>query len=358
MVGFNIYLRRDGRWEGRIYDGKTESGGRKYHAYFGKSKEEVIDKMAVLRDIGSNCNCSLTFCEVFTEWFQSIQHRVKESTAANYLMKWKKHLLNSMGNLSVASIKPKMIYEFIAKKQKEGLSARYITDILILIKSIFKYAATTHSIKNPMTGVLMPKKKSPEIVLLTYEQQYKLQEYLSMHKNNATLGVALAIVTGIRIGELCALQWSDIDLEKRILTVRKTMQRIQISGKGGTKLVITEPKSETSKRKIPIPECIIEFLRAFQGEDNEYICSGTVRPVEPRTMQYRFAKILKNVKLPSVHFHALRHMFATKCVKLGFDIKTLSEILGHSNVRITLEKYVHSDFSQKQEFMKRIQADF
>lgn len=358
MVGFNIYLRRDGRWEGRIYEGKTESGGRKYHAYFGKTKEEVADKMAILRDIDSDCNCSLTFRELFTEWFQSIQHRVKESTAANYLMKWKKHLLDSMGSLSVASIKPKMIYDFIAKKQKKGLSARYITDILILIKSIFKYAATAYSAKNPMTGVLMPKKKAPEIVLLTDEQQIKLQEYLSMHKNNATLGVALAMVTGIRIGELCALQWSDIDLEKRILTVRKTMQRIQLSGKHGTKLVITEPKSETSKRKIPIPECIMEFLRAFQGKDNEYICSGTARPVEPRTMQYRFAKILKNVKLPSIHFHALRHMFATKCVKLGFDIKTLSEILGHSNVRITLEKYVHSDFSQKQELMKRIQVDF
>lgn len=157
-----------------------------------------------------------------------------------------------------------------------------------------------------------------------------------MHKNNATLGVALAMVTGIRIGELCALQWSDIDLEKRILTVRKTMQRIQLSGEHGTKLVITEPKSETSKRKIPIPECIIEFLRSFQGKDDEYICSGTVRAVEPKTMQYRFARILKNVKLPLVHFHTLRHMFTTKCVKLGFDIKTLSEILGHSNVRITI----------------------
>lgn len=358
MVGFNIYLRRDGRWEGRIYYGKTESGSRKYHAYFGKTKEEVVDKMSILRDIDNDCNCSLTFREVFTEWFQSIQHRVKESTAANYLMKWKKHLLDSMGSFSVTSIKPRMIYDFIAKKQKEGLSARYITDILILIKSIFKYAAVTYSAKNPMTGVLMPKKKAPEIVLLTDEQRIKLQEYLSMHKNNATLGVALAMVTGIRIGELCALQWSDVNLEKRILTVRKTMQRIQLSGKHGTKLVITEPKSETSKRKIPIPECIIEFLRVFRGKDNEYICSGTTKPVEPRTMQYRFARILKNVKLPSVHFHALRHMFATKCVKLGFDIKTLSEILGHSNVRITLEKYVHSDFSQKQEFMKRIQVDF
>lgn len=358
MEGFNVYLRRDGRWEGRIYNGKTESGGRKYRAYFGRTKEEVIKKMAVLRDIGGNCECRLTFRELFDEWFRSIHHRVKESTAANYLMKWNKHLAGVFGDMPANSIKPDMIYNFIFKKQSEKLSNRYITDILVLIKTIFKYAAVTYSAKNPLSNIQMPKKKAPEIVMLTDEQQDKLQKYLSANKNNAALGIALAMVTGIRIGELCALQWKDVDLEKRILTVSKTIQRIQTSGANKTKLVITEPKSESSRRKIPIPECIIDFLKSFQGNADEYICSGNSRPAEPRTMQYRFARILKNVKLPSVHFHALRHMFATKCVKLGFDIKTLSEILGHSNVRITLEKYVHSDFSQKQELMKRINFNF
>ena len=162
-------------------------------------------------------------------------------------------------------------------------------------------------------------------------------------------------MTGLRIGELCALKWADIDLEKRILTVSKTLQRIQIKGGSTkTKLILTEPKSETSKRSIPIPECLIEFLRKFQGDPEQFVLSGRAKPIEPRTMQYRFTTILKNGDLPSVHFHALRHMFPSNCVRLGFDIKSLSEILGHSGVEITLNRYVHSSFEQKTEFMVRL----
>jgi len=116
-----------------------------------------------------------------------------------------------------------------------------------------------------------------------------------------------------------------------------------------------EPKSESSKRCIPIPECLVTLLEVYQGKPEEFLLSGKEKPVEPRTMQYRFAKILKNVNLPSIHFHALRHMFASNCIKLGFDVKALSEILGHSNVEITLNRYVHSSFTQKQAYMNRVQ---
>lgn len=167
------------------------------------------------------------------------------------------------------------------------------------------------------------------------------------------------MTTGIRIGELCALQWKDIDLEKRILTVSKTMQRVQVQGGDKkTKLVITEPKSESSRRKIPIPKGMIAFLEKFKGKDSEYIVSDKEKPIEPRAMQYRFQKILKNVKLPSVHFHALRHIFASTCIKLGFDVKALSELLGHSTVELTLNRYVHSSFEQKIKYMERLAINF
>ena len=144
-------------------------------------------------------------------------------------------------------------------------------------------------------------------------------------------------------------------MKKRILTVRKTLQRIQCQdGVTKTKLVITEPKSESSKRKIPIPAHVIPLLLKFQGNKNEYLISGKETPTEPRTLQYRFSKILKNVNLPSVHFHSLRHMFASRCIRLGFDVKALSEILGHSSVEITLNRYVHSSFEQKIEYMSRL----
>lgn len=355
MKGLNIYKRKDGRFEGRITTEITD-GKRKFKAFFGKTEEDVLSKMKKFRALlPQPTEKKLILSSIFTEWFQSISYRVKDSTLANYLLKADKHILPAFGKQNITEIVQTSIYQFIRDKQNSGLSNRYITDILILMKSVFKYAARTYHAINPMEGLAMPKKQKAEIRLLTEAEERKLMQIVMGNQNFTTLGIALAKLTGLRIGELCALQWGDIDLEKRILTVRKTIQRIQVKGGSRkTKLVITEPKSETSKRSIPIPECIIGFLRKFQGKADEYMLSGTEKPVEPRTMQYRFATILKNGNLPSVHFHALRHMFASNCVKLGFDIKALSEILGHSGVEITLNRYVHSSIEQKSDFMNRL----
>ncbi|MCD7891557.1 MAG: site-specific integrase [Ruminococcus sp.] len=204
----------------------------------------------------------------------------------------------------------------------------------------------------------MPKRKNTEIKLLDDAQLKKLEQYIAKNSSRTTMGIALCLTTGLRIGELCALQCEDVDLKKRILTVKKTIQRIQKpSGKSKTSLIITEPKSESSKRSIPIPECTVNLLKNFESNPKDFMISGEEKPIEPRTMQYRFAKILKNVKLPSIHFHVLRHMFASNCIKLGFDVKALSEILEHSNVEITLNRYVHSSFSQKQVYMSRVQLN-
>jgi len=213
--------------------------------------------------------CSKTIAELFNEWHGSILHRVKESTAANYSMKADKHILPVFGNKTVSSIAQEDIYAFISAKQKDGLSMRYIADIVILMKTMFKYAVRTYHIFNPMDGIILPKKKSPEIQLLDNAEQKQLQKYVSEHQNRSTLGVALSMSIGIRIGELCALQWKDIDLEKRILTVRKTMQRIQCpTGEAKTKLIITDPKSESSHRSIPIPDCMMSFLHKFKGKSD------------------------------------------------------------------------------------------
>ena len=357
MKGLNIYQRKDGRFEGRIIT-EIIDGKRKFKAFFGKTTEEVVDKMNNYRDSQLiPITEDLSFSAVFTEWLHSISYRIKESTRANYLLKADKHILPAFGNENISEISQNSICKFISDKRDSGLSNRYIIDILILMKSVFKYAARTYHIFNPMDGLTMPKKEKTEVLLLTPEQEKKLMRILLANPTLTNVGVILARMTGLRIGELCALQWKDIDLEKRILTVSKTIQRIQVKGGAKkTKLVVTEPKSETSKRTIPIPASIIDLLRQFQGQADEYVLSGTEKPIEPRTIQYRFAAILKKGNLPSVHFHALRHMFATSCVKLGFDIKTLSEILGHSGVEITLNRYVHSSFEQKTEYMDRLKV--
>ncbi len=355
MERFNIYHRQDGRYEGRISRRKRKNGKICFQYFFGRSREEVMEKMKLARMEEFSGNCDKTVSQIFSEWFQSIQHRVKESTAANYRMKAEKHVLPAFSDKKADMVTASDIYDFIASKQKCGLSNRYISDILVMMKSVFKYASKIYHFFNALDGITLPKQQKPEINMLDEKQQGQLQEYIAENPDNSTLGIALCMSTGIRIGELCALKWEDVDLEKRILTVSKTIQRIQTpGGKAKTKLIITEPKSESSKRKIPIPECIVSMLEKFKGKAEEYIVSGKETPVEPRTLQYRFVRILKNVKLPSVHFHALRHMFASKCVRLGFDIKALSEILGHSKVEITLNRYVHSSFEQKAEYMNRL----
>ena len=359
MERLNIYHRKDGRWEGRISRGKKDNGNRKFRYIFGKSKEQVRNKMKEILMSESSDSCSNTVQELFNEWLCSAKHRVKESTLANYRLKADKHILPFFGSQRITSVSSDNIYAFIDNKQSIGLSNRYIIDILIVMKSVLKHAVRTYHIINPMDGITMPKKGTSEIKLLESDEQHQLEQYISENRNNTTMGIALTMNTGIRIGELCALQWSDIDLEKRILTVRKTMQRIKSpNGKNRTKLIISDPKSESSKRSIPLTKKMVDYLTQFKGESDEYILSGKEKPIEPRTMQYRFSKILKNVNLPSVHFHALRHMFASTCVKLAFDVKTLSELLGHSNVEITLNRYVHSSSEQKREYMERLNFEF
>ena len=360
MVGYNIYHRRDGRFEGRISRGKQKNGRRRFHYFFGKTREEVKKKIDAHRSqVAHSYSCDMTMGEIIKKWAMTVKHNIKESTAANYRMKLDKHILPVFSERRIDAITSDEIYSFIDSKLNSGLSSRYVADILVLLKTIFKYAVQVYHIQNPLTAVSTPKIEKTDIELLDDDQRGKLEQYIAENPNHTTLGIGLSMVTGIRVGELCALKWEDIDFKKRVMSVRKTIQRIQTPDcECKTKLIIAEPKSRSSKREIPLPECIIEFLEKFKGSAKEYVISGTDKPTEPRTMQYRFKSILKNAKLPSVHFHALRHMFATRCVKIGFDIKTLSELLGHSSVELTLKRYVHSSFERKIECMSLVSASF
>ena len=340
MENYNVYLRKDGRYEGRVYKTDKVSGKRSYVSYYGHTVEEVIEKIKNDRIIPIYSETKLTIKTLIYEWLLIISSRIKESTEANYRMKAEKHLIPYFGDMLCSSLKSKEIYSFIEKKSKDGLSVRYISDILVLLKTIFKYACREYNIKNVIDGIIMPKKPKAEVSLLDNEDQKKLKNYLRINDGKTSLGISVALYTGMRIGEICALRWKDIDLENGIITISKTIQRIQCNTDGKkTKLVITEPKSESSKRKIPIPECLFKTLKNNKNSGDYFILSDTNKPVEPRTMQYRFASVLKKIGAVSVHFHSLRHLFATRCIALGFDVKTLSEILGHSSIELTLSKY-------------------
>lgn len=359
MTNTIVYQRKDGRWESRISVGKDENGKRKYRSFYGKSREEaVLKQMIAFQSITEEYAVTeLTVTELVTEYLHIMSSRLKESTLANYRMKAEKHIIPMFGNIQCCVLKAKEIYAFIDKKLKEGLSVRYVTDIIVLMKALFRYASREYNIRNALENLVMPKKVKPEIEVLSPERQEKLERFLAKNQSLTSVGIFLSLYMGMRIGEVCALQWGDIDLAKREITVRKTIQRIQVkNGKRRTKLIITEPKSANSMRIIPIPECLVKLLTQYKDSAENFVISGTRKPVEPRTMQYRFVKILHNADLPSVHFHSLRHLFATNCVALGFDIKTLSEILGHSSIEVTLSRYVHSSMDRKRACMDLVRS--
>lgn len=344
----NIYLRKDGRYEGRL----TENGSHKLRYFYGKSIEEVKRKIQEYKENQNYSDISLTVKMIFWEWMEVSRFRIKESTAANYIGKAEAHLLPAFGDIRADRLEATQLCEFITCKLNSGLSPNYVADIVILLKTVMKFAVNRYNIRNRIAEVALPKKKKTTVQLLSKNQQLHLQKHLNANEDLTSLGVTLSLFTGLRIGELCALKWEDIDFSKKILSVTKTIQRIQCND--GTKLIITEPKSTSSIREIPIPDCIIPILKKSVSLKDSYLLSGTYKPVEPRVMQYRFHTLLKKADLPSIHFHALRHMFATNCVEMGFDVKSLSEILGHSSVEVTLNRYVHSSMEHKMKFMKRL----
>ena len=355
--GENIYKRKDGRWEGRYKQGYDSFGKARYHSVYAKTYQEVKSKLSLLKNfpVKSLSSGRVTVKELFNDWLNVMELKVKESTYANYKMKIEKHILPIFGGTAYDKLSASMVHKFIQKKIQDGLSPKYVSDIIVVFKSMSKFAAKEYNYHNPLNNVMLPKSQKKEMQLFSDAQQNLLCRFLLNNLDNTKLCILLSFYTGIRIGEVCALKWSDIDWEKSILTVRRTVQRISSENeKGATKLLLDSPKSANSMRSIPIPIFLLNLLKKMEGEPTAYVLSGTEKIIEPRTMQYRFQAILKKAQLPSIRFHSLRHMFATNCIALGFDVKTLSELLGHSSVQTTLNRYVHSSMDRKRECMNRL----
>lgn len=359
--GQNIYCRKDGRWEGRIKNPmcRTQKNRTAYIYVYGHSYEETRQKMDEVRsEMANNITpCSDTFGKIASIWFDNICHTAKGSTCANYNMKLQKHILPYFSAMRYEKVSPEDIARFSDTKAKDGLSASYISDIITIIKSIAKFARKQFGYVNRLENISRPKQddeSTTEKKILSDDEFRRLKNFLEADATSSNVGIMLAASTGIRLGELCALKWGDIDFKKNILTVRHTVQRISNINSKGTSLVITSPKSSSSRRVIPLPDHIIPYLKAVRKDSSLYLLSGTEKPAEPRTMQYRFKSILKKCNLPYVTFHSLRHMFATFCASLGVEVKVLSTILGHSSVEITLNRYVHAALDRKRECMRKI----
>lgn len=352
------YRRRDGRFEARVCIGRNEVGKRVTRSFYGKTADEAMEKLfSFKRTLNIGSLTEMTVRELCYEWLDVVQSRIKPSTLANYRMKLEKHVVPAFSGKLCHKLTRQEVYAFIGRKLESGLSARYVADIVVLLKSVFKYARREHNIAYVFDDIVMPKCAPAQVRLLDADQQKALKAYISKDIDLTRLGVMLSLTLGLRLGEVCGLQWKDIDLQKRVLFVRKTVQRVAISGGSTkTKLLIMPPKSESSVREIPLPKQLAMVLKRFVSSPEVFVVSASEKPLEPRTLQYRFAAILDNANLPSVTFHSLRHAFATNAIALGFDVKTLSEILGHSKVEITLNRYVHSSLDRKRACMELVKC--
>ena len=360
--GENIRKRSDGRWEARILL-KTNNISR-YHSIYGHSYREVKEKK---ENFIKNSNlpkrqCSdknrITMEQVLNSWILDKELFLKKSTVLKYKNIIATHIVPEIGNININEINNDTINKFLVSKQgtgrvdgKGGLSNSYIKTMAIIISSCINFAID-NGLRSPMVGKVSKLViKKNEITVLTKEKQKELEDKL-MYSNSVTeLGILLALNSGLRIGEMCALKWENIDFDNRILHVRQSIVRVPDesgTGKRKTVLMVDNPKSQHSIRDIPINSKLYSVLIRYEyDEPTDYILSGTSRFISPRTFEYRFHKVLSRHKIDDFNFHTLRHTFATRCIECGVDIKSLSEIMGHSNVNITLNSYVHSSFENK-----------
>ncbi len=353
--GNNIYHRADGRWEGRYYC----KGTRKYKSVYGKTYTEAKEKLDRIRNeaLVPSAKCHLLLSDILKMWLESRRNYIKESSYAGYRNKLEGQIIPYFGDLKYNRLDQELMERFIADKKVAGLSEKYITDMVVMVKSAAKWAERIKNYANRIRNVELPKSQPKEIAVFSQDEQKKLLRAIMALHNMTACGVLLALYTGLRIGELCALQWRDIDFNTGIMHIKKTVQRIRVYGdKSKTAVKVTAPKSVSSFRDIPLPEFLITLLLSYRGEEQSYIASGSTALIEPRSFTNRYKALLKKAGVPSRKFHCLRHSFSTSALQLGFDIKTLSEILGHASANITMRVYVHSSMERKSACMNRLQA--
>lgn len=363
--GENIYRRKDGRWEARYVKGYSPDGSIRYGYCYARSYREAKEKAgaakALLQSNGAAAPSAgkKRFGAYCDEWLQINRPRIKESTYVKYLSMLEKHIRPCFGGCRPQSITSLTVEAFSRGLLEDGLSPKTVRDVLTLLQSILRYMKTESNLLPPIQ-IVFPKEDKKEMRILTPEEQLRFTRYLLSDMDECRFGVLLALLTGLRIGEICALKWENISLRDRLLTVSSSMQRMRdtsADARQKTKIVISEPKSETSARQIPLTDYALHLCERFQAGGNAFVLTGeSGRYLEPRTLQYRLNRYTADCGLKGVHFHILRHTFATRCVEVGFEIKSLSEILGHTSSRFTLERYVHPSLQLKRDNMGRLAA--
>ena len=369
--GENIYKRKDGRWEGRYIKSRSNSGKIIYGYVYAKTYREVKTKLREMtptnsaQSVTTIAMSSHAFSAIAFDWLESIRFQAKESTVNKYQNMLTNYILPLYGEQPLDRI----TYDFIESccslqlvsggKKGSGLSSKTVADVLSIVRSILKFAIKK-GLYVPCDGSSIQIKRTSKVMrVLSKTEQTQLCKYLLSEPEPCNIGILICLFTGLRVGEICALRWEDVSFTEQTIYVHQTLQRIQNKSDDGpkTKIVVTTPKSACSIRTIPIPEELLVVLAAYKKNSVGYLLTNDEHSfVEPRTMQNKFKNALKMSDIESANFHSTRHTFATRCIELGFDVKSLSEILGHATVNITMNRYVHPTMELKKENMKKLSS--
>lgn len=290
-------------------------------------------------------------------WKEEKRQFVKKSTFAAYSLIVETHLQPAFGNLT--AVTEKDVQDFVLQKLNGGLSQKTIKDMLIVLRMILKFGAKkNYCVYAPVDVIFPTDRERQELEVLSIANQKKIMRFVEDNFTFRNLGIFICLSTGIRIGEICALTWDDIDTENGVIHIRKTIQRIYIRENGikKTELLIDTPKTATSMRDIPMIKDLYEILKPLKKVVNNdyFVLTNEATPTEPRTYRNYYKKLLDKLGIPPIKFHGLRHSFATRCIESKCDYKTVSVILGHSNISTTLNLYVHPNYEQKKKCIDKM----
>ncbi len=267
------------------------------------------------------------------------------------------HLLPFFGNMT--ELTEATVQSFVLQKLNAGLSAKTVKDFLIVLKMIMKHGVKNKWLEYAEWDIKYPTSTGPgNIEVLTIANHKKVLDYVKGHFSFKALGIYICLTTGLRIGEICALRWDDINAQTGTLHVKRTIERIYIleGDRKHTELVINDPKTPNSLREIPLSSEALSIIRPLMKvvNPNFYVISNDVKPIEPRTYRVYYKRLMKSLKIPEIKFHGLRHSFATRCIESNCDYKTVSVLLGHSDISTTLNLYVHPNMEQKKRCISKM----
>ncbi|MBQ6689139.1 MAG: site-specific integrase [Bacteroidales bacterium] len=298
-----------------------------------------------------------SFEEIVALWQADKKQYVKRSTYSAYSLLINNHLLPSFSGIS--DVTETLVQDFVFKKLEQGMSQKSVRDILIVLRMILRYGVKHGYMAHREIDVKFPtEREKNEIEVLSRNNQRQIMNYVQSHFNFMNLGIYICLCAGLRIGEVCALVWDDIDIEAGVIKISKTIQRIYVieGNEKHTEVIIDTPKSRNSIREIPIAKDLLRMIKPFKKVVNGgyYVLTNSDHPTEPRSYRTYYKRLMKLLDMPDLKFHGLRHSFATRCIESKCDYKTVSVLLGHSSISTTLNLYVHPNMEQKKKCVEQM----